>query len=126
MFTTSGLYNWISTSVMTGIRPVSAEFTVARGLPSGMYSLCVVANGIRFDPVEFAYHIPTPSITLASGKAQLEWNESNQTYHLQFTLNLAQPNWSDLRGAVIAINSTILVTNEPTGPQSFYRLMLVQ
>ena len=46
-------YNWSSTSVMTGNRPVTTEFTLPAGLPVGSYSLVVVANGIASDPVTF-------------------------------------------------------------------------
>jgi hypothetical protein len=44
-------YNWSSTSVITGNRVVSTEFSVPVGtLPRGTYSLVVVANGIASDP----------------------------------------------------------------------------
>jgi hypothetical protein len=46
-------YNWSSTGVMTGSRPVTAEFVLPSTLPPGVYSLVVVANGISSDPVTF-------------------------------------------------------------------------
>ena len=44
-------YNWSSTSVMTGTSSVSTEFTLPPGLPTGMYSVVAVANGISSDSV---------------------------------------------------------------------------
>jgi len=38
-------FNWSSTSVMTGSRSLSTEFTLPAGLPNGTYSLVAVANG---------------------------------------------------------------------------------
>ena len=47
-------YNWSSTSVMTGNKVVSTEFTLPPVLANpGTYSLVVVANGISSDPVTF-------------------------------------------------------------------------
>src|SRR5678815_4268067 len=46
-------YNWSSTGVMTGNRPVSTEFSISTNLPAGVYSLVAVANGISSDPVSF-------------------------------------------------------------------------
>jgi hypothetical protein len=46
-------YNWSSTGVMTGNRPVSTEFIVPTNVPAGIYSLVAVANGISSDPVNF-------------------------------------------------------------------------
>jgi hypothetical protein len=44
-------YNWSSTGVQTGTRPVTTEFKVP--VTGGAYSLVVVANGIASDPVSF-------------------------------------------------------------------------
>jgi hypothetical protein len=46
-------FNWSTSSVMTGNRPVSTEFIVATNVPAGIYSLVAVANGISSDPVNF-------------------------------------------------------------------------
>ncbi len=48
-------YNWSSTSVMTGGRVVTTEFTLPSNLSTfpASYSLVVVANGIASDPVTF-------------------------------------------------------------------------
>jgi hypothetical protein len=46
-------YHWTSTGVATGDTPVSTDFTLPAGVPTGHYSLVVVANGIASDPVAF-------------------------------------------------------------------------
>ncbi len=46
-------YNWSSTSVMTGSQILTTEFRPPAGLPAGLYSLVVVANGIASDPVQY-------------------------------------------------------------------------
>jgi len=38
-------YNWSSTGVQTGNKPVSTEMTLPAGLPNGTYSLSISANG---------------------------------------------------------------------------------
>ncbi len=51
-------YNWSSTGVATGSKPVTTEFIVPGTVPPGAYSLVVVANGIASDPVSFTYTGP--------------------------------------------------------------------
>ena len=46
-------FNWSSTGVATGSTPVTTDFTLPSFLPSGTYSLTVIANGISSDPVPF-------------------------------------------------------------------------
>ncbi len=46
-------FNWSTSSVMTGNRPVTTEFMVPTNVPIGIYSLVAVANGISSDPVNF-------------------------------------------------------------------------
>ncbi len=48
-------FNWSRTSVQTGATPVSTEFAVPQTIPSGSYSLTVIANGIASDPVAFSF-----------------------------------------------------------------------
>ena len=47
-------YNWSGTGVMTGSTLQTTEFTIPPGLPSGVYYLAVVANGVASDVVSFA------------------------------------------------------------------------
>jgi hypothetical protein len=46
-------YNWSSTSVRTGNKPVTTEFTLSWFAFPGWYSLVAVANGISSDPISF-------------------------------------------------------------------------
>lgn len=46
-------FNWSSTSVATGSRITSTEFTVPQAVAKVAYSLVVIANGISSDPVTF-------------------------------------------------------------------------
>jgi hypothetical protein len=62
-------HHWSSTGVMTGSRVVSTRFTVPVNVPSGLYSLIVVANGISSDPVSFSGPV---------------WVDFNYTGFLQF------------------------------------------
>jgi hypothetical protein len=47
-------YNWSSTAIQTGSTRVSTYFKIPKDLPSGNYTLVVVANGIASDPVAFS------------------------------------------------------------------------
>jgi hypothetical protein len=46
-------YNWSTTSVMTGNKPVSTDFVVPQEVPAGAYSLVVVANGVASGALSF-------------------------------------------------------------------------
>jgi uncharacterized repeat protein (TIGR01451 family) len=54
-------FNWSSTGVMTGSQPVTTEFSLS-GIPGGVYSLVVIANGISSDPVEFVANAPALTV----------------------------------------------------------------
>jgi hypothetical protein len=62
-------FNWNSTSVMTGNRPVSTEFSLPVNLPSANYSLVVVANGNASAPVAFST-ASLPPIILTQPQSQ--------------------------------------------------------
>lgn len=59
-------YNWNSTGVMTGNNVVSTEFVPPAGLPLGVYSLVVVANGNASAPITFGDGLVISSTNLAS------------------------------------------------------------
>ncbi len=74
-------YNWNSTSVQTGSRVVTTEFTLPPNIPGGTYSLVVVANGNPSAPYTFTYAPPAvPSGLKAqsgnNGFVTLTWNSS--------------------------------------------------
>jgi hypothetical protein len=74
-------YNWNSTGVMTGAKIVTTDFTLPQNLPTGSYSLVVVANGIASASQTFSYSpppVPT-GLTAPSGSnaaVYLKWNAS--------------------------------------------------
>ncbi len=74
-------FNWNSTSVQTGSRVITAEFTLPQNLPSGAYSLVAEANGNPSASTTFSYSPPPipGGLTGASGSnglVNLKWNAS--------------------------------------------------
>jgi hypothetical protein len=71
-------FNWNSTSLQTGSRVVTTEFTLPPNLPAGAYSLVVVANGNPSAPTNFTYSplsVPTGLTAVnGNGSARLSWN----------------------------------------------------
>jgi hypothetical protein len=71
-------FNWNSTSVQTGSRVVTTEFTLPPNLPAGNYSLVVVANGNPSAPTNFTYSPLSAPTGLApvsgNGFVRLSWN----------------------------------------------------
>lgn len=71
-------YNWNSTSVQTGSRVVTTEFTLPQNLPAGTYSLVVSAVGNASAPQTFTYAppaVPTGlSASASNGFVNLQWN----------------------------------------------------
>ena len=51
-------FNWSSTGVMTGNKPVTTEFELPANAPVGTYWLVVTANGISSDAVQFTASHP--------------------------------------------------------------------
>jgi hypothetical protein len=82
-------FNWNSTSVQTGSRVVSTEFELPQNLPSGTYSLVVLANGNPSAPTNFIYSpapIPTGLAAAAGNRtADLTWNTTanSSAYNLK-------------------------------------------
>ncbi len=73
-------FNWSSTSVQTGSRVTTTEFVLPQNLPSGSYSLVVVANGNPSQPTNFTYSpAPVPTglaATSSNSLVRLSWNAS--------------------------------------------------
>ncbi len=88
-------YNWSSTSVMTGGRPVSTEFTLPAAVNQGggaTYSLVVVANGISSDPMLF----PAPGLTIrrtTTNTVAVSWPSPSTGFVLQQNGNLSPTSW---------------------------------
>ncbi len=121
-------YNWNSTSVMTGNRLVTTEFTNSPGLPPGTFSLVVVANGVSSDPVPFSlarrYTIaalagaggnlsPAGSVSLNAGENQMFSASPDADFRVnQWLLDgtLAQAGGSTYTVTNIQANHTVQVT----------------
>jgi hypothetical protein len=91
-------YNWSSTGVMTGTNIVSTEFMVPQNLPTGNYSLVVVANGNSSAPIPFTFNPDALNITMpmgfvSSGPISGPFKPSEQTYLLNNT-GTSTLNWS--------------------------------
>ena len=78
----------------------------------------------------FRLSLPLPpvfkSVIQTTGMVTLVWSTvASQTNQLQYSTNLAQTNWTDLGGAVVATNG-IMTASDPVGtdPQRFYRVVL--
>jgi alpha-tubulin suppressor-like RCC1 family protein len=70
-------FGWTSTGVQTGTRTNSTEFTLPPGLPSGSYSLVVIANGNASDAMVTSLATPAPTGLKArpgNGEVILNWN----------------------------------------------------
>lgn len=71
-------YGWNSTSVMTGSRVVTTEFSVPDNLPAGTYSLVLLGNANPSAPLAFVYAPPAAPTGLSAvvGDRQLKlmWN----------------------------------------------------
>jgi len=63
-------FNWSSTSVQTGSRVVSTEFTMPGSIAgTGAIQLQVVANGIASDPVPFPHVVSTQTLTFSGSSS---------------------------------------------------------
>ncbi|HEX5219981.1 MAG TPA: DUF4082 domain-containing protein, partial [Verrucomicrobiae bacterium] len=65
--------------------------------------------------------------TLSTGTMQFAWSAvPGFTYQVQYTTNLAAPDWTNLGGPIAATNVTSWLT-DPIGnePQRFYRIMIL-
>jgi hypothetical protein len=95
-------FNWSSTSVRTGSRVVSTEFSLPAGLPAAIYSLVVVANGVASDPHCLAPPVITvdPVSRAACGVSEAAFSVAaagygNQTYGWQLATAPGMP-WQDV------------------------------
>ena len=71
-------YNWNSTGVQRGNLPDTAHFTVPNGIPAGMYSAVVVANGNASDPMNV--YVGPPALPSAISGTSTPCYGSVQTY----------------------------------------------
>jgi hypothetical protein len=115
-------YNWNSTSVMTGSRLITTQFTNSAAVPPGNYSLVVVANGINSDPFNFVLQ-PQLTITPSGTNVVLTWLDPAVGFNLQSTTNLGSSAvWSTNLPTPVLVGGQNTVTNPISGTQMFFRL----
>ena len=75
-------YNWSSTSVQTGSRALTTDFTLPAGIPNGSYSLVTAANGNASPAVVFNIPFSGPAAptnlaaSAGNAKVSLTWTAS--------------------------------------------------
>ena len=74
-------YNWNNTSLQTGSKVITTQFSLPQNLPAGTYSLSAVANGNPSVPQTFNYQPPAVPTGLtapggSNGFVNLSWNAS--------------------------------------------------
>jgi len=112
------------------------------GLPPGAYTITfnpvpglaaparqvftVVTNSITTVQAVYETLPVLQSVTLLGKTLTSIWSaQSNVSYQVQYTTNLAQTNWSNLGGPIASANGTVTTTNSiNASPQGFFRLML--
>lgn len=106
-------YNWSSTGVKTGSTLVTTEFNVPGTVPSGNYSLAVIANGNPSDPVSFTYVGPV-------------WVDFNYSNPLGFYFGTYSNPYNTLANGVSAVASggTIAI-NASTQPSDSTETMAI-
>jgi len=119
-------FNWSSTGIMTGNRPVSTDFAAAAGLPLGTYSLQVVANGISSDPVAFYGPLPPPPRLniqrKPAGAIAVSWPSPSSGYILQQTSTMTSANWVNVSQVPADDGVTRSVTLPRTAASLCFRL----
>ncbi len=90
-------HNWNNTGLQTGTLPTSTQFTVPITLPSGTYSLQVIANGIASDPYPFIYPVVPPSGNIIG--PSVVCGLTNTTYSVATVAGATSYNWTVPTGA---------------------------
>jgi hypothetical protein len=113
--------NVVNSTNLTAVAPPSTLGTVSILLTNADGLGTVVTNA-------FSYVAPPATVVQvappAAATITIAWSAtSGQTYQVQFTTNLAQPNWTDL-GIVTATNSTATISDTlGASSQRFYRTL---
>ena len=69
---------------------------------------------------------PLPTLTMATLSPNaiiLSWPTNGPAFNLQFTTDLRTNNWSLVSPPPVIVGGNFVVSNTPTGPQKFYRLI---
>lgn len=106
------------------------EFISSGGAQNSSYA--GTGPEVALDNLLVATHTPpaiSPVLTLSSTNGNspvLAWNgQLGQTYQLQFKTNLTDSTWNNIGAPAIAVAAGLNLTNNATGAQGFYRLILL-
>jgi hypothetical protein len=119
-------YNWSSTSVMTGNKPVSTDFVVPQEVPAGTYNLVVVANGISSDSLSFfsgSLRITPGTNIVWSGSVGGPFTASSQTFTLT-NVGASPLNWSLINTSAWLTAAPPSGSLAPGGPATFVNASL--
>ncbi|HEY3762673.1 MAG TPA: choice-of-anchor tandem repeat GloVer-containing protein [Verrucomicrobiae bacterium] len=115
-----------TTGIALGVNP---EGSLVQGTDGNFYGTTYYGGTYNQGTV-FQLSLPLPpvftSVSAVGGTVTLIWSAvATQTYQLQCTTNLAQPNWTDLGSAVVATNGTMTATNSVGSDlQRFYQVVV--
>jgi len=121
-------FNWSSTSVMTSNRPVTTEFSLPTNLPSAIYTLVAVANGISSDPVTVILPSPTQltGAGVTNGAMQFFLNGLvGNNYLIEVSPDLI--NWHPFSTNLMPASGSVPITDPIAAdqPGQFYRARLI-
>jgi hypothetical protein len=129
-------YNWSSTSVMTGTNIVTTEMTLPAGLPVGIYSLSIVANGIASAPRVLGILPTIPPFQITSivrtnaNNLLIRWNTSGTNNIVQVSAGMGAGHsfstngFTDLANLVITTPTAnyLDVGGATNKPARYYRI----
>ena len=119
-------FNWSSTSVRTGDKPTTTEFTLPKSLPPvGTYSLVVVVNGISSEAITLTLPLAL-QITATSERDQtvLSWPALPDNAGLETITDLALDTWAPVTNGVSLVGNSRVLTNAFSSDRAFFRLKL--
>lgn len=119
-------FNWSSTSVRTGDKPATTEFTLPKALPPvGTYSLVVVANGISSEAVTLTLPLALQIATTPErNRTVLSWPALPDNAGLETLTDLALGTWAPLTDGISRVGDNRVLTNSVSPDRAFFRLKL--
>jgi hypothetical protein len=115
-------YNWSSTGVMTGTNRQITDFMLPASLPSGVFSLQAVANGLASPAVPFSTNLVSLQIVAQPRQMVLSWPEIFPAGTLETTTNLAPAVWTTVTNPISLVGTNYVLTNTESTVTAFYRL----
>jgi len=115
--------NWSSTSVMTGSKVLSTDFTLPSGLPLGSYALVEVGDGIPSASVTFLNGVvpPTPTgLTATAGNAQVAMSWTNSSGATSYNIYRATAPGGEGTTPIATASSTSYTNTGLTNGTTYY------